>query len=178
MASVSSVYARAFVDVVFSAHLDPNRAMAELRGIVALLKENDDLRRIWENPAIPVGQKHGLLDAIAQNEGISKPVRNLVAVVIDHQRMRFLERIIRQLGKEIDDRLGLAEAEVVSARELGEPEKQTLETQMGKLTGKKVRAKYYRNASLLGGAVVRIGSTIYDGSVLGQLNRIKEAISS
>jgi F-type H+-transporting ATPase subunit delta len=53
-----------------------------------------------------------------------------------------------------------------------------LEAQMGKLTGKKIRAQYYRNASLLGGAVVRIGSTIYDGSVLGQLNRIKEALSS
>jgi F-type H+-transporting ATPase subunit delta len=178
MASVSSIYSRAFVDVVFHAHLDPDRAVGELRGIVALMKENDDLRRVWENPAIPAGQKHGLLDAIAQSEGISKPVRNLVAVIIDHQRISFLERIIRQLEKELDERLGFAEAEVVSARELGEPERRALEAQVGKLTGKKVRAQYSRDESLLGGAVVRIGSTIYDGSVLGQLNRIKEAISS
>jgi F-type H+-transporting ATPase subunit delta len=178
MASVASIYARAFVDVVFQSHLDPDRAVSELRGIAALMKENDDLRRVWENPAIPAQQKHGLLDAIAQSEGISKPVRNLVAVIIDHQRMHFLERIIRQLGKELDERLGIAEAEVVSARELGEPEKRTLESQVGKLTGKKVRAQYARNPALLGGAVVRVGSTIYDGSVLGQLNRIKDAISS
>lgn len=177
MASVASIYARAFVEVVFHAHLDPDRAVSELRGIVALMNENDNLRRVWENPAIPAGQKHGLLDAIARSEGISQPVRNLVAVIIDHQRTRFLERIIRQLGKEIDERLGFAEAEVVSARELGEPEKRELESQVGKLTGKKVRAQYARDAALLGGAVVRVGSTIYDGSVLGQLNRIKEAIS-
>jgi F-type H+-transporting ATPase subunit delta len=178
MASVASIYARAFVEVVFRAHLDPGRAVADLRGIVALMNENADLRRVWENPAIPAGQKHGLLDAIAQSEGLSQPVRNLVAVIIDHQRMRFLERIIRQLEKELDERMGFAEAAVVSARELGEPEKQMLEAQVGKLTGKKVRAQYARDTSLLGGAMVRIGSTIYDGSVLGQLNRIKEAISS
>lgn len=177
MASVASIYARAFVDVVFDAHLDPARAVEELRGIVALLDENADVRRVWENPAIPAGQKHGLLDAIANSEGISQPVRNLVAVIIDHQRMRFLERIIRQLEKELDERLGFAEAEVVSARELAEPEKRALEAQVGKLTGKKVRAQYARDALLLGGAVVRIGSTIYDGSVLGQLERIREEIS-
>ncbi len=107
----------------------------------------------------------------------SRPVRNLIAVIIDHQRMNFLERIIRQLEKELDERLGFAEAEIVSAHELGEPEKRAMESQVGKLTGKKVRAHYARDISLLGGAVVRIGSTIYDGSVLGQLNRIKEALS-
>src|ERR1700722_3149482 len=116
MASVASIYARAFVDVVFDAHLDPGRAIAELRGIVALAKENPDLGRVWENPAIPAQQKHGLLDAIAQSEGISRPVRNLIAVIIDHQRMHFLERIIRQLEKEIDERLGLVEADAFHAR--------------------------------------------------------------
>jgi F-type H+-transporting ATPase subunit delta len=178
MASVASIYARAFVDVIFDAHLDPGRAIVELRGIVALAKENPDLRRVWENPAIPAQQKHGLLDAIAQSEGISKPVRNLIAVIIDHQRMHFLERIIRQLEKEIDERLGFAEAEIVTARDLGESERRVMELQVGKLTGKKVRAQYARDPSLLGGAVVRVGSTIYDGSVLGQLNRIKEALRS
>ncbi|MGA8433166.1 MAG: ATP synthase F1 subunit delta [Candidatus Sulfotelmatobacter sp.] len=178
MASVASIYARAFVDVVFGARLDPNRAVGELHRVVALMKESDDLRRVWESPAIPADQQHRLLDAIAKSEGISKPVRNLVAVIIDHQRMSFLERIIRQLEKELDERMGFAEAEVVSARDLGEAEKRALESQVGKLTGKKVRAQYARDTSLLGGAVVRIGSTIYDGSVLGQLNRIKEAISS
>ena len=54
----------------------------------------------------------------------------------------------------------------------------SLETQIANATGKKVRAKYGLDSSLLGGAVVRIGSTIYDGSVKGQLERIKEAISS
>jgi F-type H+-transporting ATPase subunit delta len=61
---------------------------------------------------------------------------------------------------------------------LAAPEKQALEAQVAKVTGKKVRASYGLDPSLLGGAVVRIGSTIYDGSVKGQLEKIREAISS
>ena len=105
-------------------------------------------------------------------------MRNLVAVLIDNRRLMFLPRIVEQLEKELDARLGFAEAQISSARQLGDAEKRALETQISKTTGKKVRASYALDPSLLGGAVVRIGSTIYDGSVKGQLEKIKEAISS
>jgi F-type H+-transporting ATPase subunit delta len=177
MASVASTYARAFADVVLGAHLDVNRALSELRAVNSLLNESSELRRVWENPAIPAEQKRRVLDAIAQRDGISKQARNLVAVLIDHRRVHFLEPIIRQLEKELDARLGFAEADITSARQLGDPEKREFEEQVGRLTGKKVRARYDLDASLLGGAVVRIGSTIYDGSVKGQLEKMKEAIS-
>jgi len=178
MASVASTYARAFADVVFSAHLDAARAVGGLRSITALFTESVELRRVWENPAVPADQKRNLLDAIVQGEGIDKPVRNLIAVLIDHRRLPFLPRIVEQLEKELDARMGFAEAQISSARELGDGEKRALESQIEKVTGKKVRARYGLDGSLLGGAVVRVGSTIYDGSGRGQLERIKEAISS
>jgi F-type H+-transporting ATPase subunit delta len=178
MASVASTYARAFADVVLSAHLDADRSIGELRTIASLLRESTDLRRVWENPAVPAEQKRRLLDVISERDGISRPVRNLVAVLIDHRRVHFLEPIVVQLEKELDARLGFAEAQITSARPLGDAEKREFEAQVGKLTGKKVRARYGQDASLLGGAVVRLGSTIYDGSVKGQLERLKEAISS
>jgi F-type H+-transporting ATPase subunit delta len=177
VASVASTYARAFADVVLSAHLDANRAIGGLRRISGLLAESADLRRVWENPAVPAEQKHKLLDAIVQQDGIERHVRNLIAVLIDHRRMHFLEQITRQLEKELDARLGFAEAQITSARELGDAEKRALEAQIGKVTGKKVRARFGLDAALLGGAVVRVGSTIYDGSVKGQLEKIREAIS-
>jgi F-type H+-transporting ATPase subunit delta len=149
-----------------------------LRAIASLLAESPELRRVWENPAIPAEQKRKVLDVIAQRDEFPKQVRNLVAVLIDHRRIHFLEPIIRQLEKELDARLGFAEAQITSARALGDAEKLEFEAQVGKLTGKKVRARYGLDATLLGGAVVRLGSTIYDGSVKGQLERLKEAISS
>jgi len=178
MASVASTYARPFADVVLSRRLDADRSLAELRTIASLLADSSELRRVWENPAIPADQKRRVLDVIAQRNGVLIQVRNLVAVLIDHRRIHFLDPIILQLAKELDARLGFAEAEITSARELGAAEKREFEAQVGKLTGKKVRARYGQDASLLGGAVVRVGSTIYDGSVKGQLERIKEAISS
>jgi F-type H+-transporting ATPase subunit delta len=177
MASVASTYARAFADVVIDMHLNADRSIAELRTIASLLAESADLRRVWENPAIPAEQKRKVLDVIAQRDEISKQVRNLVAVLIDHRRVHFLEPIIRQLEKELDARLGFAEAEITSARALADAEKREFEAQVGKLTGKKVRAHYEQDATLLGGAVLRIGSTIYDGSVKGQLERIRAEIS-
>jgi F-type H+-transporting ATPase subunit delta len=178
MASVAATYARAFADVVFSAHLDAAHAVAGLRQISTLLEQSAELRRVWENPAVPADQKRKLLDVIAQRDGVDRQVRNLIAVLIDHRRLPYLPRIVEQLGKELDSRLGFAEARISSARELGDAEKRTLEAQIAHITGSKVRAQYGLDASLLGGAVVRIGSTIYDGSVKGQLERIKEAISS
>jgi F-type H+-transporting ATPase subunit delta len=178
MASVASTYARAFADVVLSSHLNADASIAELRTIASLLAQSPELRRVWENPAIPAEQKRRVLDVIVERDGISKQVRNLVAVLIDHRRVHFFAPIIAQLEKELDARLGFAEAEITSARQLSDAEKREFEIQVGKLTGKKVRARYGQDASLLGGAVVRLGSTIYDGSVKGQLERLKEAISS
>jgi len=178
MASVASTYARAFAEVVFDTRMDANRAIGGLRRISGLLTESVELRRVWENPAVPAEQKRKLLDAIVRQEGIEHHVRNLVAVLIDHRRTQFLERIMQQLVKELDARMGLAEAQIISARELGDAEKRALEAQIEKVTGKKIRAHFGLDASLLGGAVVRVGSTIYDGSVKGQLEKIREALSS
>lgn len=178
MASVAGTYARAFADVVLSAHLDADRSVTELRTIAKLLEENIELRRVWENPAVPADQKRRVLDVIVKRDGILRQVRNLIALLIDHRRIDFLNRIVGQLEKELDARLGIAEAEITSSRELTDAEKRDFETQVAKLTGKKVRAQYTRDASLLGGAMLRVGSTIYDGSVRGQLEKMKEAISS
>jgi F-type H+-transporting ATPase subunit delta len=178
VASVASTYARAFADVVLGDHLDVNRSTGGLRRIANLVSESSELRRVWENPAVPAEQKRRLLDAITQREGIERHVRNLVAVLIDHRRVRFLRAVTDQLQKELDARMGMVEAQITSARELPDPEKRALETQIQKMTGKKVRARFGLDASLLGGAMIRIGSTIYDGSVKGQLEKIKEAISS
>ena len=85
---------------------------------------------------------------------------------------------ITDLGAGLFAVVGMVITDRRRRRELGDAEKRTLEAEIAKMTGKKVRAQYGLDASLLGGAVVRIGSTIYDGSVKGQLERIKEAISS
>jgi F-type H+-transporting ATPase subunit delta len=178
LASVTSTYARAFVDVVFKRRLDAVRTARELYSLAQLMSSSKPLREVWEAPSIPPKQKRGLLDAIVAREEISREVRNFIAVLIDHRRMAFLGAIVREFEQEMDRRLGFAEAEIISARELGDAERRTLESQMEKVTAKKVRARYSQDASLRGGAVIKVGSTIYDGSVKGQLERIREQLVS
>jgi len=178
MASVTITYARAFADAVFDMHLDPAKTLREAQAIATLVASSKELREVWETPSITAEQKRGVLDAIVTREGLSKAVRNFVAVLIDHRRTNFLSAIVKQFELELDRHMGFTEAEITSARELSDAECRALESQVEKLTGRKVRARYSRDAALLGGAVVRLGSTIYDGSVAGQLERIREALSS
>ncbi len=178
MASVVGTYARAFADVAMAAknQLDPVRALEELRGIEALLEESDPLRRVLENPSIPGDRKRAVLDAFAGRLGTSRHVRNFVAVLTDNRRLPLFTEILKHLEQELNDRQGFAEAQVSSARQLSKPERQMLETEIARITGKKVRARYDQDTSLLGGAVVQVGSTIYDGSVKGQLEKIREQL--
>jgi F-type H+-transporting ATPase subunit delta len=176
MAIITNRYARAFADVVFSQKLDVNQVLQQLSTFVELLHENESLRKVWENPAISAEQKRSLLDAIVARVEVFRPVRNFLAVLIDHHRIHLLHEICRAFERELHERLGLAEAEVLSARLLSDQQKQALEQQISKLTGKRVKAKYATDSKLLGGAMVKVGSTIYDGSVRGQLHRIKEQL--
>jgi F-type H+-transporting ATPase subunit delta len=176
MASVVGGYARAFADVVMSRKLDHAGMLAELRSVEALLRESDSLRRVMENPAIPGDRKRAVLDAIAKRVNMTRQVRNFIAIVTDHRRLPLLAEILQHLEQELNDRMGIANAEVASARTLGEGERKLLESEIAKLTGKQVRARYRQDSSLLGGALVKVGSTIYDGSVSEQLERIREQL--
>ena len=178
MAEVGSRYARAFADVVFEKKLDAVKAAEELRSLEKLLQENLQLRRLWENPAVPAEQKRAVLDAIVRKSGLSKPVRNFVAVLLDRRRIGQLSSILRQYEEEINRRLGLAEADITSFRELSAAEKKRLEAKIAAVTGKQVRAQYKTDSHILGGAIIRVGSTVYDGSVRGQLHKLKEQLTS
>jgi len=176
MPSAVGAYARAFADVVVSDKLDAATIVGELHALEALLDGNARLRRILENPSIPGAGKRGLLDGIAMRQGMTRQARNFIAVIIDHLRLPLFGKIVKQVEVELNHRLGLTDADVTSARELAVGEKEVLEGQISAMTGKKVRARYEEDPSLLGGVVVKVGSTVYDGSVKGQLSRIRERL--
>jgi F-type H+-transporting ATPase subunit delta len=178
MASVTNTYARAFADVVFDGRLDAGRTLQEAQALAELVAGSKMLREVWETPSIAAEQKRAVLDAIVGRESISRPVRNFVAVLIDHRRVAFLGPIVKQFEQELNLRMGFAEAEITSARPLGDSERRALEAEVEKLIGKKVRARYTQDPAVLGGAIVKVGSTIYDGSIKGQLERIKESLTS
>lgn len=176
MAAVAGRYARAFAEVVADQKMDPEKTVHEFRELATLVEQNHELRNIFQSPAVEHKQKISLLDAIIKKMGGSKMLRNFVAVLIDKQRIGEISEIFQQFRQELDARMGIADAQVKSARELNAAERKALEAQITAVSGKRVRATYTEDPSLLGGAVVQIGSTIYDGSVRGQLQRMKQQI--
>lgn len=176
MAAITSRYARAFAEVVFEKKMDALKAAEALRGMVALVESNPELKTIWENPSVPAEQKRAVLDAITRKIDSPAPLRNFIAVIIDHERVAQLGEIAQQFEAEINQRLNRAEAEITSARELIPEERREMEGKIASVTGKSVKAKYEIDPKLLGGAIIRVGSTVYDGSVRGQLQKLKEEL--
>jgi len=178
MAAVASRYAKALMDVVMEQNIEPAMALQQLHDMVATIEQSADLLRVWETPGISSERKRALLDAIAQQARLIKPIRNFFAVLIDHGRIPMVAQIARQFETELNNELGFVEADITSSRPLSQDEKHGLESQVAQLTGKTVRAKYDTNPELLGGAVVRVSSTIFDGSVRGQLQKLREQLAS
>ena len=178
MASYVSRYARAFAEVVFARRLDANKTIASLESMEQIFAASHELRTLLQNPSVPPEQKLKLLDALTHRIAAPKEVRNFLAILVENQRLGGFAEIVREIKEQVNERLGIAEAEVTSARELGGEEKRTLEAQIAKTTGKTVRARYLQDPALMGGAIVRVGSTIYDGSVRGQLQKLREQLVS
>lgn len=174
MAAIDLRYARALAQVAQEQGLSGDAVQAQLNDFVELLEESFDLREALANPSISESQKLRVLDALGAKLGFGKAVRNFIAVVMHHQRLHELKSMIVAYVALADEDTGIAEAEIVSAHPLDEANRKLLEAQVAKITGLKVHATYSEDASLLGGAVVRVGSTVYDGSIRAQLEQLRQ----
>jgi F-type H+-transporting ATPase subunit delta len=176
MASSAPRYARAFAEVAESAKLDAGKAQQQLRDFADTLAGSGELREFLENPSIEIPKKLKVLNAIAGRLGMFAQVRNFIAVILEHHRLVELDEILAEYRNLVDEHAGAVEARITSSRPLNGVDRAQLEAQIAKLAGARVRASYTEDASLLGGAVVEIGSTIYDGSVRGQLQQLKQRL--
>lgn len=176
MANVAPRYAHAFAEVAESAGLDAGAAQQQMSDFAETLAGSGELREFLMNPSLEMAQKLKVLHAIAARAGMSIQVRNFIAVVLEHGRLGEFDGILAEYAEVADEHAGAGEARIISARPLQAEDRAQLEAGIAKVTGARVRATYVEDASLLGGAVVQIGSTIYDGSVLAQLQQLKQRL--
>lgn len=180
MAAVSSRYARALVDAVTGGKIaaDPANVEQQLQSFATMMKESADLRNVLISPAVATSKKKGLIGALGGKMGLTQVTRNFLFVLLDHKRIGLLPEILPMYRAEMDERQGMVQADITSATAMGDADRARLEAALTKKTGKKVRATYRVDPSLIGGVVTRVGSTVYDGSVREQLQVLRAKLSS
>lgn len=175
-AAFAARYARAFADVVSSAKLDAAALDRQFHDFLATWDGSTDLREVFLNPAVPAAQKVAILDKLNAKMGLQRELRNLLAVLINNDRIHHVGEVATAWRAEMQERMGIRQAEIVTARELGATERDELVAGVGKLAGSRIEPTFKLDPAIIGGTVVRVGSTVWDGSVRGRLERLKEAL--
>ena len=171
MSVAANRYAKALLDALY-----PGKAEAgqnQLIRLNALLDEQPEARRLFENPTVPPERRKALLKEIGDAVGFSSEIRNFAAILIDRNRLDRLGEILKAYQRLLDERTGVVRANVTTAQPLDSPAQDELVARLEKITGKQIRMELAVDPALLGGVVARVGSTIYDGSIRQQLKSFK-----
>ena len=177
MKSAPLQYANALADIALEQGAS-EPVLRQLADFAKAYQESAELRNFLASPAVEREAKHGVIEKLAGRLGASKIIRNFLFIMIDNQRTTLLPQMLESLQLVLQQRQGVAEANVVSAMVLSDAQKARLQQTFEKLTGKRIQAKYSQDPALLGGALVRIGDTIYDGSLRNRLNQMRARLAA
>jgi len=175
--SASLQYANALADIAL-AQGAAGPTLKQLADFGNVYAESAELRNFLASPAVDRNAKHAVIEKLVARLGASKIIRNFLLVVIDHNRTHILPEIVNAFQEVVRQRQGIAEAEVSTAIELSAAQKAEFAFTLERMTGKRVETKYSLEPALLGGAVVRIGDAIYDGSLRQRLNAMRARLAA
>jgi len=168
-------YARAIMDVVQS----PEKANAlrfELARFDEARKSSADLQELYANPGIEHDQKFKITQTLAKRLGLSDMSVKILDILTRNQRMNDLDAIVEALATMVREALNTVAVEVRSAHGLNEQEQAELRRTLEKKVGRKVELSITVDPELIGGFVARIGSEVYDASIVGKIDRFRESL--
>ncbi len=168
-------YARALLDVVITQG-DPEQVERELVAFADLLTQNPELAKAFNNPAVPVSGKRGIVEALVSRLAMSPPASRLMLMLADRDRLALVPDLAAVYGERLMEHRQIVRAEVTTAAPLPPDRAEALQQRLAAVTGRRVTMTTKVDPSLIGGAVARVGSTVYDGSIATQLDKIKERL--
>ena len=175
--TVANRYARALADVV-SQKGDYHAVLRELEDYAGACRESAELRELFETPAVPLAGKTGVLEAILKQLEASTLTGNFLRVLAANYRMGLIQEVVQAFRKIAHARLGIVEVKIFSADGLSEAQRKALRARFRELTRHAVELEFRLDRNLLGGVLAQIGSTVYDGSIRGQLEQIGEQLAT
>jgi F-type H+-transporting ATPase subunit delta len=168
-------YAEALADVAM-AHDQVELIDQELGLMAQLFSENRELKHLFANPVIPQKAKSKVLEAILEKARPSQLTSRLLRLMLRYGRLHNIKLVYYHFRREVNERRRIVQVEVTTARPVSPPEQQILTQRLEQLTGKRAQISFKTDPQIIGGAIARIDSTIYDGSIRTQLEIIKRRI--
>ncbi len=166
-------YARALQEVVTTSHPERLEAVAdELARAKAAFDEVPDLLRALHAPTVPPDRKTAILDEVLTALDVQEPSRRFLHVLQQHYRLEQLAEVLDAYREHVDRRLGRVRAQIEVAQKLSKKEQSTLLKTLGTLTGAEVVATFEVVPDLLAGFRIRLGSKLFDGSLVGQIDHL------
>jgi F-type H+-transporting ATPase subunit delta len=172
-------YARALFDLALAEKRDLAQLQAQLTGFAELVAGNESLARVLANPAIPPARKRGVVEQLIARAGELQPnLKKLLLLLADRDRLVLLPDVVQALQNRVMDHQNVVRAELVTAVALPHDRVAALTNGLARASGRQVHMDTRVDPGIIGGAVARIGSTVYDGSITRQLEKMKEALTS
>ena len=169
-------YARALFDVALK-ESDPAQMERDLGAFAALLSSNGELHVALTNPGVPVAGKRSLTDAIAARLDLASPVRKLLGLLAERDRLALVPDLLTVYRERLLEHQRIVRAEVTTATPLSADRAEQIQSRLAQITGQRVDVTTSVDPSIIGGIVARIGSTVYDGSVATQLSKIRQRLA-
>jgi F-type H+-transporting ATPase subunit delta len=171
-------YARALFDVALKEGADVQQIGRDLSGFGSLLTEHESLGRVFANPAVPAPRKRAIVEELIARAGALHPtLRKLLLLLADRNRLVLLPQLAAAYRSRLLDHAQVVRAEVTTAVALPQDRLAALKAGLARATGRDVQIENRVDPGIIGGAVTRIGSTVYDGSLTRQLQKMKESLS-
>jgi F-type H+-transporting ATPase subunit delta len=169
-------YARSLTEIVFEKNVE-QEVTGNLNTYSEIFHAVPDLLEAFHTPAVPRESKEKLLDELMAKYPVNPITSNFLRILLQHNRMFFFQQILDLYLKLVNAHKGVVSARVTTAMELSEQEMKNLVERLSAITGKSVNIDPQTDASILGGVVVQLGSTIFDGSIKSQLAEMKRRLT-
>ena len=174
--TVARRYALALADVAIERG-EEREVQAEISSWAALIESNPQLREVFANPTIAYEQKRAVLEDLISRTKVRQTTAGFLKVLLKNQRLSELKEVADRFANVLDERSGVVAANVMTARDVPEKSKEALQDALVTATGKIVRLNFTTDKNIIGGMVTHVGSTVFDGSVRTQLERLAVQLS-
>jgi F-type H+-transporting ATPase subunit delta len=171
-------YARALLDVALKEQADLAVVDAELGELARLFQDNEPLRRVLLNPAVPLPNKRAAVGEILARANVLPIVGKTVALLAERDRLIILSDVARTFSERLLDLKNIVRAEVTTAEPLEADRLRAIQQGLAVATGRTVDITSRVDPSILGGMVARVGSTVFDASITNHLQRIRQRLDA